>query len=81
MNCKICSKQYLCNKKECKPIKYSTLHKDNYGVPKRINKNIFDLDIEGFEQQVDSFLDNYTEDELLGELIQNGLKIERKEEK
>ena len=38
--CLICSKQYLCNKKECKPIKYSTLHKDNYGVPRRMeNEN------------------------------------------
>lgn len=36
--CKICAKQYLCNKKECKPIKYSSLDKDNYGVPKRIEE-------------------------------------------
>ena len=23
MNCQICAKQYFCNKKECKPIKWS----------------------------------------------------------
>lgn len=47
------------------------------------NKNIFDLDIKGFTKEVDNLLDNYTEDELLGELIQNGLEtyslVERKE--
>lgn len=25
MNCKICAKQYLCNKKQCKPIKFSQI--------------------------------------------------------
>lgn len=38
--------------------------------------NIFDLNIEDFEKEVDKFLNNIIEDELLEELIENGLLID-----
>ena len=38
MNCRICAKQYLCNKKECNPIKFSQTK--DYGEVRRIeNEN------------------------------------------
>ena len=34
MNCRICAKQYLCNKKECKLIKFSQTK--DYGEVKKV---------------------------------------------
>ena len=33
MNCRICAKQYLCKRQECKPIKYSEVK--DYGEVRR----------------------------------------------
>ena len=42
--------------------------------------DIFDLSIEEFEKKIDELLDNISEDELLEELIQNGLIIDEYED-
>ncbi len=38
--------------------------------------DIFDLSIEEFEKRIDELLENISEDELLDELIKNGLVID-----
>ena len=37
MSCKQCSKQYTCNKKECKEVKWSNTK--NYGIVERRNND------------------------------------------
>lgn len=38
-------------------------------------KDIFDLKFSEFENKIDNFLDSMTEEQLLNELIENGLEL------
>lgn len=43
--------------------------------------DIFDLDIKDFEKEIDNFLKGYTPEELLEELKQCGLQVEKEANK